>query len=88
MQTNVSGLLVEAGTLLLVGMSVVFVFLTLLIGAINLIAMICSKFPEDDTQKPYARVGASRDNNKNQNQISPATVAAISAAVHQYRKSH
>ena len=86
MQESVSELLLEAGTLLLVGMSVVFVFLTLLIVAINLIAYLCAKFPEEKPQVP-ARRPAARTTTA-EGELSPATVAAIGAAIHKYRNSH
>jgi oxaloacetate decarboxylase gamma subunit len=82
--------LTEAGILLAVGMSVVFAFLTLLIGGIKGIAWYCKMFPspEDTTS------GANTSNNYNNNNIAPtpaqATVspqikAAIQTAVNLHR---
>lgn len=86
MQENVGNLLVEAGTLLLVGMVVVFVFLTLLIVAIKLIAKVCEYFPEPVApglaQPVQASPAASHSD-----AMPPSLVAAISAAIHQYRKT-
>lgn len=87
MQTNVSDLLVEAGSLLLAGMSVVFIFLTLLIGAINLIAHICAKFPDKEPET-LARGGFKSKPATKTGDVAPETVAAIGAAIHQYRNSH
>ena len=88
MQANVTELLFEAGTLLLVGMCVVFTFLALLIGAINLIAYVCGKFPEPELEiKPRSNFKATSSSVK-PGDVSPATVAAIGAAIHKYRNSH
>jgi oxaloacetate decarboxylase gamma subunit len=83
MQANVTELLAEASTLMVVGMGVVFVFLSLMIGAINLIAYINNKFPEEVSQSNTA--SSRRTSAKVQSSI---PVAAITAAVHQYRKDH
>ncbi len=66
--------------LMFVGMSIVFLFLTMLVGAINLMSAVVQRyFPEI----PISRVvpGISTD-------IDKSVVAAITAAVHQYRKKH
>lgn len=85
MQTNISELLAEASTLMVVGMGVVFVFLTLMIGAVNLIAFINRKLPEESlpNQSPTSRRAPSANRQDN-----GAPVAAIAAAIHQYRKNH
>ena len=87
MQSNIFELLAESATLLLVGMSVVFIFLTTLIGAIQLIAFANSRFPVKEVEQPGAR--ATRSNRKSQIPagISQSTIAAITAAIHQHRKS-
>ena len=84
MQPDVMSLLLEAGMLLLVGMSVVFLFLTLLIGAVNLIAWACAKFPEDELPVLNRRNRATPA--ANQSGVSAPVVAAITAAVDQYRR--
>lgn len=78
---NISSLLLEAGTLMLVGMVVVFVFLTMLIGAIHLLTKFAQAFPDKvaAAPKPIA------PQTTNSNQPSPQVVAAISAAVKQYK---
>ena len=84
MNAEVQQLLLDAGLLLLVGMAVVFLFLSLLIGAVSLISKVCRRFPEAVShvttaatpRKPNVAAG-----------ISAAEVAAISAAIHQHRNS-
>ncbi|GGD66534.1 OadG family protein [Lacimicrobium alkaliphilum] len=70
----------DAGLLLLVGMVVVFIFLVLLIGAVHLISLFCRKFPGAATAATEARFPVARKG------PSPALAAAITTAVHQYRK--
>ena len=77
----------EAGTLMLAGMVVVFAFLSLLILFITtVLAALANKFP--DTIPPTTN----RSNKKNikaaTGEISPAIVAAISGAVNRYRQQH
>ena len=84
MQENVADLLLEAANLLLVGMSVVFVFLTILIVAVNVIAKICAHFPDPEPDNLPPRQNPSLAKTSG---VSQATVAAIGAAIHQYRKS-
>ena len=87
MQTELADMLVEAATLMLVGMSMVFIFLSLMIGAVNLVAWICAKSPESQDQsinKQYSRNAPGSSSNQN---IPPSTVAAISAAIHQHRNA-
>ncbi|GAA0857754.1 hypothetical protein GCM10009114_24730 [Aliiglaciecola litoralis] len=69
---------------MVVGMGVVFVFLTLMIGAVNLIAYLNAKFPEQVTHS-YGTPSRSKSTNVNADPAIP--VAAITAAVHQYRKN-
>ena len=86
-QNNVTELLIDSAALMLVGMIFVFIFLGLMIGSVKLIALFCQKFPGsmDAEQQHHFRQTPS---NPVDEQISPATIAAISAAVHQYRSSH
>jgi oxaloacetate decarboxylase (Na+ extruding) subunit gamma len=64
--------------LMLAGMGIVFAFLAMLIGAINVMSGIISRFyPEP----PNVETPVSLSTDK-------ATVAAISAAVHQYRTKY
>ncbi len=87
MQEDVASALLEAANLLLVGMGVVFAFLTLLIGAVNLIAWLNRKFPEPQVNQPHVRP-VSNTGVKSHQHVSPKIVAAISAAVRQYRRTH
>lgn len=82
MLTYMQEQLLDAATLLLVGMSVVFVFLTLLIGAVNTIAWVNRLLPEE-TPAQSAFVPANKAG-----QVAPQTVAAIAAAIHQHRSKH
>ena len=66
-----------AANIMLLGMVCVFAFLGLLVIVINTIAKYC---PEE------AKAAPAKQNNVN-GQVSPDVVAAISAAVHKYRKS-
>ncbi len=63
--------------LMLVGMGIVFLFLTMLVVVINFMAKIIQRFsPETLVQSPAGRSGA--DDQR--------MIAAITAAVHRYRK--
>lgn len=77
--------LAEAGVLLAVGMSVVFAFLSLLIGGIKLIAWFCETFPSPDEQ---AQLTPSNNNNftHEQTTVSPQIKAAIQTAVNLHRQ--
>jgi len=76
----------EAGILLAVGMTVVFAFLSLLIGGIHSIAWFCRAFPSAEV----AQSGPPRLPNNN-SKISPTTTvspqikAAIQTAVNLHR---
>lgn len=82
---SISAQLMEAATLMLVGMVVVFAFLTLLIGGVKLIAFVCAKFPESTPQETMSRgtspqtVSAHNDNR---------IVAAITAAIAMHRQQN
>ncbi|MCW8107660.1 OadG family protein [Alteromonas ponticola] len=84
---TVSTLLVEAASLLAIGMVFVFLFLALLIAAINLIAAFCRKFPgnfpAESSSVPLTKPLATPSR-----KIDDTTLAVIGAAVHQYRKQH
>ncbi|WP_088332184.1 OadG family transporter subunit [Lacimicrobium sp. SS2-24] len=80
MTPELSSQLQDAGLLLVVGMVVVFTFLGLLIGAVSLISVYCRKFPGAAPSETQGRIPVSRKG------LSPAVVAAITSAVHQYRK--
>lgn len=66
--------------LMFAGMGIVFLFLTMLVFAINLMSAFVQRFfPEIPVSR--AVPGITNDIDKN-------VVAAITAAVHQYRKKH
>ncbi|MEP1447774.1 MAG: OadG family transporter subunit [Paraglaciecola sp.] len=88
MQPEVANALAEAANLLLVGMVVVFLFLSMLIGAITLIAWLVKLVP-DESLKPIENRGKLTNSTSANNQtVSPKIVAAISAAIFQHRQSH
>jgi len=69
--------LMTAANIMLLGMVCVFSFLGLLIIVITIIAKLC---PEEVKPAPVKQPNVSGD-------VSPDVVAAISAAVHKFRKS-
>ncbi|WP_214000340.1 OadG family transporter subunit [Arsukibacterium sp.] len=78
----VSDLLLESATLMLIGMVSVFTFLLLLVLLMTVMSSLLRR---------YAPLKATDTANKADtvaNGVSPAVVAAISAAVHQYRQQH
>ena len=81
---DVISLLLESATLLAVGMSVVFVFLTMLIGSVSAIAAFCRRFPGPvesvSGQSAHARPTMSSNTESNGD-----VIAAITAAIHQHR---
>ncbi|GBL04012.1 OadG family protein [Glaciecola sp. KUL10] len=82
--------LTEAGMLLAVGMSVVFAFLTLLIGGIKGIAWYCKMFPSpEDTTSSANNSNTHKNNNiaptPAQATVSPQIKAAIQTAVNLHR---
>jgi len=66
---------------MIVGMGIVFLFLTMLVIAINLMSSLVQRFFPDAPQTaiPVPSVASGTDKK---------TVAAITAAVHQYRDKH
>lgn len=88
MQPEIADALVEAANLLLVGMVVVFLFLSMLIGAITLIAKISVFFPDQTalSEENQSRITANAASVSQS--MSPKVVAAISAAISQHRQSH
>lgn len=77
----------EAGTLMLAGMVVVFAFLSLLILFINIVlARLAIQFP--DPIAPTTNRSSKKNNKTASGEISPAIVAAISGAVSRYRQQH
>ena len=98
---SVANLLIEAGSLMLIGMVFVFSFLGLLIVGIHLIARFCEAFP-GETPEPSANLkepsanlkgpsatsaNLSPSNQAVQPGIDGSVVAAISAAIHIHRQN-
>ncbi|WCE29250.1 oxaloacetate decarboxylase subunit gamma [Vibrio sp. SCSIO 43137] len=81
--TDIGSLLGEAATLMFTGMAVVFVFLTILIYIVRLMSNLV---PEEAPQ-PVAMPNTKLNSQQTSSAVSPQVVAAISAAVHQYRTS-
>ncbi|WP_158967838.1 OadG family protein [Paraglaciecola sp. L3A3] len=88
MPADVAHALVEAANLLLVGMGVVFLFLAMLIGAVNLIAWLNRLFPEESTNNAANSQSFSQASSTNSQNVSPKVVAAITTAIRQYRRTH
>lgn len=76
---DVSQALTTAGNIMLLGMGCVFVFLGMLVIGLNILAKLASRV-EDQQPVTVATPGGS-------SQVTPDVVAAISAAVHQYRSA-
>lgn len=85
-QHNVTELLMDSATLMLVGMTFVFIFLGLMIASVKLIGFYCQQFPGDN-QTEHKQACQPAKPAHNDHAIPPATIAAITAAVHQYRNS-
>jgi len=86
MQPEVANALAEAANLLLIGMVVVFLFLSMLIGAITLIAWVNKLIPDESLntiQNPPKRANRTLINNQ---AVSPKILAAISTAIFQHRQ--
>jgi oxaloacetate decarboxylase gamma subunit len=84
---NMEQQFLEAGTLMIAGMIVVFAFLSLLILFINtVLAKLAIKFP--DAIVPTNNRSNKKNNKAASGEISPAIVAAISGAVTRYRQQH
>ncbi len=88
MQPEVANALAEAANLLLIGMVVVFLFLSMLIGAITLIAWINKFFPDEYLNTIENQPKLTNNTLPNNQGVSPKVVSAISAAIYQYRQSH
>ena len=84
---EITDLLVTAGQLMLVGMIVVFAFLGLLIWATKLLSTLVLKYHVEPTSAVASNTPNQAALPRTQSGIAPQTVAAISAAIHQYRQS-
>jgi oxaloacetate decarboxylase gamma subunit len=88
MQQDVADALTEAANLLLVGMVVVFLFLSMLIGAITLIAWLNKLFPDPTMASEINSDKMPAPAIQGDKGISPKVIAAIGAAIHQHRNSN
>lgn len=76
----VTDLLLEAANLMLLGMAAVFIFLLALVLLLKLMSKVLQRyFPVKQPEK------SNKIEQGETNHLSPAVVAAITAAVHQYR---
>ena len=80
---EITDLLVKSSQLMLVGMCVVFAFLSLLIFATKTLSSLVLKYQGI----PEPAMPAQAASPQTTGEIAPQTVAAISAAIHQYRQS-
>lgn len=75
---DISQALAMAANIMLLGMVCVFAFLGMLVIAVNIVAKLCPEEAAPATVKPTVNTN---------NQVNGSVVAAITAAVHQYRNS-
>ncbi len=79
---NIGTLLVDAATLMVTGMAVVYLFLTVLVYLVQLMSkLVPEERPEPATQPLVT------PSSKPVSGVDPKVIAAISSAVHQYRNS-
>lgn len=76
-------MLISGGELMVIGMGIVFLFLAMLVFAVNSMSKIIARYIDSPTTTPAATFGSAPA----QSAISPSEIAAITAAVHQYRNS-
>lgn len=77
----------QAGVLMIVGMIVVFSFLGLLVAIVGQMEKLAKIFPDKVESKPTTVKNNTKAKRKDDN-LQPAMVAAISAAVTQYRQKN
>ncbi|WP_144210310.1 OadG family protein [Shewanella donghaensis] len=75
--TSISEQLLDALGVMIMGMSLVFIFLSMLIIGINIVARLC----KSESQPVVANVPSSAPAST----LDPKLVAAITSAIHQYR---
>jgi oxaloacetate decarboxylase gamma subunit len=74
-----TGLMSDGIELMFAGMSIVFLFLIMLVGAINFMSFLVQRFfPESLVTTIHVTKGG----------VDKNVIAAITAAVHQYRNKH
>jgi oxaloacetate decarboxylase (Na+ extruding) subunit gamma len=81
---NIGNLLFDAATLMITGMTFVFLFLTILVFLVLLMARILPKEQPVVPSIPSKNVQAVQQGSSS---VSPQIVAAISVAVNKYRSS-
>jgi len=81
---NIGSLLFDAATLMVTGMAFVFLFLTLLVYLVTLMAKIV---PQEQPVVPPVPSNKAKSAQPTTQGTNPQVVAAISAAVKQYRSS-
>lgn len=88
MQPEVASALTEAANLLLVGMVVVFLFLSMLIGAVSAIAWLNKVVPDPSAVASADKQSFVNHGSPSNQGVPPKVVAAISAAIRQHRRSN
>ena len=87
-----STLFEQALDLLVFGMGTVFIFLAILVVAINLMSRFVSTFfPEAIAVEPMHQPKSTNDKASaaiNSTEVDSTTLAAIQAAIHQHREKH
>ena len=78
--TDIGSLLESAATLMITGMVAVFLFLTILVFLVSIMAKVVPR------EEPEAVSNLSSKNVINSKAINPKVIAAIASAIHQYRK--
>ncbi|KAB2823280.1 oxaloacetate decarboxylase subunit gamma [Aliivibrio finisterrensis] len=81
--TDIGSLLLEAATLMLTGMGVVFIFLTILVYLVQLMSKL---LPVELAPKQVLAVQKNSD--PDQTTVQPQVIAAISAAVKLHLQKH
>ncbi len=82
--TDIGSQLIDAATMMLTGMVVVFTFLTILVFLVRLMSKLA---PKEEPQPSAATQPVTNTVSSPSSAVSPQVVAAISAAVHQHRTS-
>lgn len=81
MDNSIGSLLWQAATIMVTGMGVVFLFLTIMVYLVTLMSKLV---PKESLPEIVPR---SRTNISKSSDVEPQVIAAISAAIHQYRNN-
>jgi oxaloacetate decarboxylase (Na+ extruding) subunit gamma len=81
---NIGSLLLDAATLMVTGMTVVFLFLTIMV---YLVSFMSRMLPKEEPKSMVAPKRATRQQLQDPSAVNSQVVAAIAAAVHQHRSS-